>query len=93
MKAVYAKLDMTHPAYPAAIAAASAAFRGRLPNNALSINANAAGTMCWIKLVTDDVDAMRDAAAPFLPLILDTAVGDSEHAGKVLADVTTDTWR
>lgn len=87
MKHVYAKLDMTHPLYGDAIAAAEAGFKARLPNNSLSITTNVAQTECWVKLVTDDVEALRAASADYMACVLDTAEDYGEHRAKVTAEV------
>lgn len=79
----YIKLDMTHPDYADALEACRQAFVLERPANEFAVNANAAGTECWVKTTTaaglEDSEAVLDEA----PL--------HDHA-RVAAECGTEEW-
>lgn len=83
MSTIYVKLDMKHPDYDVALALCRLAFSAEFPDNQLSVNTKADGTVCWVETTTDH-GVTGD-------VLLDTAT-HADHADKVLADVYSPGW-
>lgn len=77
----YVKLDLTHNRAGRDIDNLRPRFLEAFPNNRLSVNVNAAGTLAWVKLDRDYGISS--------PAILDTELGSNT---KALADVYAGGW-
>lgn len=84
---VYLKINMAHPQLIAARQEMTNRFALTHPNNILSVNIKADGTVAWAKLEDD-----TGLAGMFPGVIINRATPGPEHLDRVQADVYAPGW-